>query len=67
MKVLKDNEVVDHIPRDFSKDLTSALLCGGPVECVVIGKRRSKRGNGLEVPCKRGPEYMLTNIGQTNC
>ena len=48
------------------------------MECVVIGKREKKCGNGLEVPCKyivKGPKHMLTNmelmmkdyLGQTNC
>ena len=35
------------------------------MECVVVGKKENRRGNGLEVPCKyivKGPKYMLTNI-----
>ena len=78
VKVLRDNEVVGHIPRDISKYCTSTLLCGGTVECIVIDKREKKCGNGLEVPCKyivKGPKYVLTNIeciikyylGQTYC
>lgn len=41
------------------------LLCGGTVECLVIGKSENKRGNGLKVSCKyivKGLKYMLTNI-----
>ena len=34
VKILKDNEVVGHIPTDLSK-YTSALLCGRTVECVI--------------------------------
>ena len=65
-KVLKDNKVVGHIPpRDLMKYCTSALLCGGTVECMVIGKRENKWGSGLEAPCKyivKGPKCILTNI-----
>ena len=50
VKVLKDNEEVGNIARDLSKYCTSALLCGGTVECVFIGKRENKGGNGLQVP-----------------
>ena len=67
IKVLKDNEVVvvDYIPRDLSKYCTSVFLLGGTGECVIIGKRENKRGNGLKVPCVfivKGSNYMLTNI-----
>ena len=62
---MKNKEVVGHIPRCLSKYCTSALSCGGTVECLVLKKRENKRGNGLKVPCKyivSGPKYMLTNI-----
>ena len=64
VKVLKDNEVVGHIPRDLSKHCTSVLLGGGTMECVFIEQRENKRREGLKVPCKyiaKGPKYMLTN------
>ena len=66
VKVLKENEVVGHIPRDISKYCTSALfLGGGTIKCEITGKRQSKRGNGLEVPCKytvKGPFHMISNV-----
>ena len=78
VKVVKDNEVVNHIPRDLWKHFMSALLCRRAVECVIIEKRENKRGNVLEAPCKyivKGPKYMFINIehilkyytGRTNC
>ena len=43
VKVLKDGEIVRHIPR---------LLSGGSMKvCVRNEKRENKRGKGLEVPC----------------
>ena len=51
VKVLKRNEVVGHVPRDTLMNYTSALLCGGTIKCEITGKRQSKGGNGLEVPC----------------
>ena len=42
VKVLKESEVVGYIPRDLSKYYNSALLPGGTVECVVIGKKTWK-------------------------
>ena len=43
VKVLKENEVVSHIPRGLSKYCTSALLCGKTVECVVIAAFHTQR------------------------
>ena len=64
MKVLKDNEVAGHIPKDHSKQCKLGMLCGVTVECAVFGKRENKRGNGMETPCiyiVKGPTYMLAN------
>ena len=48
VKVLKDNEVVGHVPSDISKYCTSAILCGRTVKCEIAGKRQNKRGMGLK-------------------
>lgn len=55
VKVLKDKEVVDHIPNDLSKCSESALLCGGTVE--IHGYRKKRK----QIYCN-GPKYMLTNV-----
>ena len=65
VKVLKENEVVGHVPREISKCCTSALLCGGTIKWEITGKRQNKRGNGLDVPCKyiiKGPLHMISNV-----
>ena len=64
VKVLKENEMVGHVPRDISKYCTSALLCGGTIKCEITRKRQNKCGNGLEVPWKyiiKGPFHMISN------
>ena len=65
VKVLKENEVVGHVPRDISKYYSSALLCGGTIKCEITGKRQNKRGNVLEVSCRyvvKGPFHMNLNV-----
>ena len=52
VKVLKENEVVGHVPRDISKYSTSVLLCGGTIKREITGKRQNKDGSRLYVPCK---------------
>ena len=48
VKVLKDNEVVGHVPSDILKYCTSAILCGRTTKCEIAGKRQNKRGMGLK-------------------
>ena len=48
VKVLKENEVVGHVPRDISKYCTSAILCGRTIKCEIAEKRQNKRGMGLK-------------------
>ena len=65
VKVLKENTIVGHVPRDISMYCTTLLLCGGKIRCEVTGRRQNKRGNGLEVPCKfivKGPHYITCKI-----
>ena len=64
-EVLKEKEVVGHVPRDISNYCTSALLCGGTIKSKITGKRQNKRGDGLEVPYKyivKGPFHMISNV-----
>ena len=48
VKVLKDNEVVGHVPSDILKYCTSAILCGRTTKCEIAEKRQNKRGMGLK-------------------
>ena len=48
VKVLKENEVVGHVPRDISKYCTSALLCGGTIKCEITRKNKTNLGMGLK-------------------
>ena len=54
MKVLKDGEIVGHIPQLFSKTYTLILLSGGCMKVCITGKRENRRREGLEVP------YLVT-------
>ena len=47
--VLKDGNVVGHVPREFSRIAWHFLNHGGTITCQITGHR--KFGNGLEVPC----------------
>ena len=47
--VLKNGEVVGHIPRELSRTFYFFLKHSGEISCVITGKR--KYGVGLEVPC----------------
>ena len=51
VKVLKDGEIVGHIPPLFSNTCNLILFSGGSMKVCVTGKRENKRGKGLEVPC----------------
>ena len=48
VKVLKENNVVEHVPCDISKYCTSAILCEGTIKCEITGKSQNKRGMGLK-------------------
>ena len=63
--VVKDDQIVGHMPKDISKLCASVLLSGGKINCTVTGKRENKRKNGLEVPCGyqvRGPKHRTEKI-----
>ena len=48
VKVLKETEVVGHVPRDISKYCTSALLCGGLQNVKLQRKHKTNVGMGLK-------------------
>ena len=50
MAVVKEGNVVGHMPRSISRVSWFFLKRGGRILCRVTGKR--KLGVGLEVPCK---------------
>lgn len=54
VSVLKDANIVGHVPREINRVFSFFLLHGGGISCEVIGHR--KFGKGLEVPCT----YKLT-------
>ena len=47
--VMKDNEIVGHVPRELSRLLYHFLKHSGEVSCVITGRRQY--GVGLEGPC----------------
>ena len=65
VKVLKDGEIVRHIPRLLSKTCTLILLAGGSMKVCVTGERDNKRGKGLEDPClvtAKVSEHILSKV-----
>ena len=61
LNVLKENEVVGHVPRDISKYCTSALLFGRTIKCEITGKRQKNVGMGLKF-CVKGHFHMISNV-----
>ena len=57
--VLKNTDIVGHVPRDISRIFSFFLLHGGVITCEEIGHK--KFGKGLEVPCT----YKLTNDSES--
>ena len=57
--VTKDDMVVGHVPREFSKLCWHFLRHGGKIACEVTGRRKhsSIEGKRLVVPCL----YQLQN------
>lgn len=62
--VIKDGEVVGHMPHELARFSWFFLKRdGGTIKAVVTGKR--KKGLGLEVPCDyvySGPQKMLKKL-----
>jgi len=62
IKILKNETVVGHVPKEISRFCCYALNSGGKMKATVCGRRENKRGNGLEVPCNfllKGPDKFL--------
>ena len=59
LSVIKNGEIVGHVPRSLSKVSRFFLNHNGEIKCTVVGKR--KKGNGLEVPC----QYVYTGPPRT--
>ena len=47
--VKRNDEIIGHMPRSFSRVSWYFLKYRGKIRCVITGKRR--HGVGLEVPC----------------
>ena len=46
VKVLKNQAVVDHVPREISRYCNFVLNSGGTMDATVTGARENRRGNG---------------------
>ncbi len=53
VQVVKGNETVGHLPREFSRIAWYFLARGGAIEVEVIGRRRHCKQlcGGMEIPC----------------
>ena len=63
VKVLKNQAVVGHVPREISRYCSFVLNSGRTMGATVSGARENRRGNGMEVPCKyklKGPKTFLS-------
>ena len=49
-KVLKNEAVVGHVPREISRFCSFVLNSGGTMSATVTGAKENRRGNGLTVP-----------------
>ena len=53
--VLKNDIVVGHLPKKFSRICSLFLARGGTISCIITGERRYSHDliqGGLELPCK---------------
>ena len=53
-KVVKDNETVGHLPREYSRILWYFIARGGKICMEVTGRRRNCKQlcGGMEIPCR---------------
>ena len=61
--VLKNGEIVGHMPQELARFSWFLKRDDGSIKAVVTGKR--KKGLGLEVPCDykyRGPQRMMKKL-----
>ena len=54
MKVVKNNEIVDNLPREYSRTLWYFIARGGKICVEVTGCRRHCKHlcGGMEIPCR---------------
>ena len=54
MKVVKNNEMVGHLPREFSRTAWYFLARSGEISVEVTGRRRHSKHlcRGMEIPCQ---------------
>ena len=70
VSVLKDGDIVGHLPRKISKVCSLFLRRGGSISCEISGTRRCSRDllqGGLEVPCTlilNGKKKELAKVKQ---
>ena len=53
--VIKDDAIVGHLPKKYSKIFSLFIRRGGSITCKVIERRHYSRDlpqEGLEIPCK---------------
>ena len=66
--VIKDSDVVGHVPRSISRVVWFFLERGGNIICRITGKR--KMGVGVEVPCVyifSGSTKAVTKLSRLLC
>ena len=49
ISVIKDGNIVGHVPREASRIVWYFIEHGGSIDCRITGRR--KHGKGLVVPC----------------
>ena len=54
VKVIKNNEIVGHLPREYSRILWYFIAHGGKICVKVTGRRRHCKQlcGGMEIPCR---------------
>ena len=54
VKVVKNNEIVGHLPREYSRILGYFIAHGGKICLEVTGRRRHCKQlcGGMEIPCR---------------
>ena len=64
VKVVKDDETVGHLPREFSRIAWYFLARSGEISVEVIGRRRHCKQlcGGMEIPCQL--EFNCSNKTQ---
>ena len=54
VKVVKNNEIFGHLPREYSQTLWYFIACGGKICVEVTGHRHHCKQlcGGMEIPCR---------------